>query len=43
MKGKDEDIELGKIEIAKKMKDAGRSFKESTEFPGLTAETIERL
>ena len=40
---REEGIEQGKIEIAQKMKTAGRPKTEIIEFTGLSPETIERL
>jgi DNA-binding Lrp family transcriptional regulator len=36
-------MEARELEIAQKMKNAGRPFSEIAEFTGLSAETIERL
>jgi predicted transposase/invertase (TIGR01784 family) len=42
-RGKAEGMEAGKLEIARKMKNAGRPFNEIKEFTGLPLETIEQL
>jgi hypothetical protein len=41
--GIEQGMEARELEIAQKMKNAGRPFSEIAEFTGLTAETIERL
>ena len=41
--GRMEGLEEGKLEIARKMKDAGRPLSEIVEFTGLSFETIESL
>jgi predicted transposase/invertase (TIGR01784 family) len=41
--GKAEGRTEGKLEIARKMKKAGRPFSEITEFTGLTPEALEKL
>jgi predicted transposase/invertase (TIGR01784 family) len=41
--GLEKGLAEGKLEIARKMKNAGRSFTEIAEFTGLSAETVEKL